>query len=298
MSEMNGEKRHISTAGLVAVLRHHWALEQEIKGQALAVDVTARYIAQAAPKGAYDAAIARMPGRSHAVFAARQDFADNIIRGFCTGAGQVYAQIVVIGSGFDALADRLHVYCEGQGVDAPPIFEVDYPAMIEQKRAAIEQMRAAGYPYADGHVTYVPCDFDAGYTFAEMLDQRPGEFNPELPTLFVILGVVYYLPEQEVERMFAQIHAMNARSAVVFDYALPSGDKAASEAMEELAKMGAPIKYLTNDIQPLLFAAGRFLLLDDVSVLTHMIFKFKEPVSVNDGRRMRLCFVRSLDSFT
>ena len=117
------------------------------------------------------------------------------------------AQYVVLGAGLDTFAYRnpfasLHV------------FEVDFPATQEGKRAMLEK---AAIPLPQS-LTFVPTDFEhqaLGEALAE------AGFNPQQPAFFGWLGVVPYLTLDAFRATLGAVAELPAGSAISFDYTFP-----------------------------------------------------------------------------
>jgi methyltransferase (TIGR00027 family) len=118
-------------------------------------------------------------------------------------------QVVVLGAGFDTLAWRLHT-----SHPAVLFFEIDHPSTQRIKCDALQR--------CDANLRFVPADFTR-QTLQQVLAQCPG-FRHDLPTIFVIEGVLMYLTAAEVDALFAALpHA--ARVRVIFSVmeTLPDG---------------------------------------------------------------------------
>lgn len=111
-------------------------------------------------------------------------------------------QVVILGAGYDMLALRYPML---------NVYEVDRPYMLADKR---ERLRRAGLPLA---AINVPADMT--------LDDLPTRlkeagFAPEKKTLFVLLGVSYYLSVGALDALLADVAALSVRgTALLLDYA-------------------------------------------------------------------------------
>lgn len=114
-------------------------------------------------------------------------------------------QYVICGAGMDTFAFR----------NTNPqiqIFELDHPDTQNYKLSRIRQLQW-NIPH---NVNFVPIDFETG-NMKEILF-RAG-FRPELPTIFSILGVTYYLELNVFEETVRNIADLSANgNLLVFDY--------------------------------------------------------------------------------
>jgi len=118
------------------------------------------------------------------------------------------SQYVILGAGLDSSAYRFRESnCDIR------VFEVDFPATQEWKRARLEEMN----PGATNHVTYVPIDFERDSLFARLHEKG---FDPRPPAFFSWLGVVWYLSEHAIFATLREIASSAADSEIVFEYPL------------------------------------------------------------------------------
>ena len=116
-------------------------------------------------------------------------------------------QYVVLGAGLDTFAYR-------NPHAALRVFEVDFPATQEGKRAMLAE---AAIPLPEA-LTFVPLDLEH-HTLAE--DLVEAGFDAARPAFFGWLGVIPYLTRAAFKATLATIARMPAGSGVSFDYALP-----------------------------------------------------------------------------
>ena len=127
--------------------------------------------------------------------------------------GQGIRQVVILGAGFDVLAVYLHsIFPE------VTFFEVDYPATQSAKEKVI-----ARKSLAKGNLIFVPVDLTKG-TWAESL-LSSSRYQPDQNTLFISEGVLMYLSQADVDKLFAFIneHA-GTRSVFAFTFMEPRSD--------------------------------------------------------------------------
>lgn len=115
-------------------------------------------------------------------------------------------QYIVLGAGLDTFAYR-NPFAELR------VFEVDFPATQEGKRAMLAE---AGIAVPE-NVTFVPLDFEH-HTLAEGLAEAGVDRNQ--PAFFGWLGVVPYLTLEAFRSSISVIAQFPAPTAVSFDFAL------------------------------------------------------------------------------
>jgi len=115
-------------------------------------------------------------------------------------------QLVILGAGYDTRAYRI------EGADKVRVFEVDHPDTVAYKMDKIKEIFGA----LPTHVTYVKADLEI-----VSLGRRLAEsgYNSKKKTLFVLEGLIMYLPPGAVDETLTFIaHNVGKGSAVVFDY--------------------------------------------------------------------------------
>lgn len=147
-------------------------------------------------------------------------------------------QLVILGAGYDTRAYRI----EGlKGNENMKIFEVDHPATQSVK---VEKIREI-FGSLPGNVTYVPLDFDAEGLGQKLLEMG---YDRSKKTLFIMEGLVMYIPPEAVDETLTFIAKNSGRSsAVLFDYFSDSvieGTCEAGKNMRDYArKAGEPIQF-------------------------------------------------------
>ncbi|HEY1723470.1 MAG TPA: SAM-dependent methyltransferase [Magnetospirillaceae bacterium] len=173
---------------------------------------------------------------------------DALARAVEAGTGQ----LVVLGAGLDTYAYR------GACRDRLRIFEVDYPATQEWKRA---RLAAASIPLPP-QLTFAPVDFERE-TLAEGL--AAAGFDATRPSFFIWLGVVPYLTEAAVFATLGYVAALPGGAEIVFDCPQPEhmvADLGARAFRAELARrvgaLGEPLlsRFAPEDMRARLAAAG------------------------------------------
>ncbi|HUA97571.1 MAG TPA: SAM-dependent methyltransferase [Terracidiphilus sp.] len=154
---------------------------------------------------AYDPAseATRFARSFRAFMAARSRYAeDRLAQSVARGV----AQYVLLGAGLDTFAYR-------NPFPRLRVFEVDFPATQDWKRALLAEAAVAAPP----SLTFVPIDFEA-QALAAALAQAG--FDAQAPAFFAWLGVVPYLSIEAFRATLAFIAALPASSGVSFDYSL------------------------------------------------------------------------------
>ena len=166
-----------------------------------------------------------------AFMAARSRYAeDRLAEAVANGV----AQYVVLGAGLDTFAYR-------NPFPALRVFEVDFPATQEGKRAMLAE---AGIALPAGLI-FVPLDFEHNTLAAGLAEAG---FDAGSAAFFGWLGVVPYLTLDAFRSTLAAIAKLPAGSAVSFDYAVapetlsPLGRKAFDALAGRVAAAGEPFQ--------------------------------------------------------
>jgi methyltransferase (TIGR00027 family) len=166
-----------------------------------------------------------------AFMAARSRYAeDRLAEAVANGV----AQYVVLGAGLDTFAYR-------NPFPALRVFEVDFPATQEGKRAMLAEAEIA----LPAGLTFVPLDFEHKTLAAGLAEAG---FDAGSAAFFGWLGVVPYLTLDAFRSTLAAIAKLPAGSAVSFDYAVapetlsPLGRKAFDALAGRVAAAGEPFQ--------------------------------------------------------
>jgi methyltransferase (TIGR00027 family) len=189
------------------------------------------------------------PGWSNSIRARVRYFDDVAERAARDGV----RQIVVLGAGYDTRAYRIDAV-----KDFVRVFEVDRPPILERKTDVITRVLGAVPDY----VTTVPLDLEHEDLWNRLT--RAG-FSEDLSTLFVLEGLVMYLPREAVERLFDGIarHAPKG-SSLLFD-CVPqfladgsSEQEGARNILDATVMMGEPILsgFAEGEAEPFLARLG------------------------------------------
>lgn len=116
-------------------------------------------------------------------------------------------QVVLLGSGYDT---RALFHAEGRSPDCR-VFELDFPATLESKRAILAKYGIAFLP----HHHLVPADLtDPG--LGELL--RAAGYMPERPSFVLAEGVMFFLPPEAAARLIEPAHlGLAPGSTLLFD---------------------------------------------------------------------------------
>ncbi len=132
-------------------------------------------------------------------------------------------QLAILGAGFDTRAYRFDTLL-AKGV---AVFEVDHPAIQEQKKARVEKVLGA----LPGHVEYVPVDFDRDELGSAL---RAHSYDNNRRTAFIWEGVTMYLAAEAVEETLAFVaHNSGPGSCIIFNYIHRSESEPHAESTEE-----------------------------------------------------------------
>lgn len=149
-------------------------------------------------------------------FAARARFAEDRIA--AAGAGGV-RQVAILGAGLDTFAYR-------NPHPALRVFEVDHPATQVWKRNLLAE---AGIDIPQS-LRFVPVDFETDLLATGLASAG---FSRSEPTVFVWLGVVFYLTLRAVRSTLTYIASQAQPSEVIFDYLQPADTDEERQQLEE-----------------------------------------------------------------
>ncbi len=161
-------------------------------------------------------------------------------------------QLVFLGAGYDTRACR---FVDLLG--STRVFELDEVATQTHKRAMLDAANVAAPP----QLTYVTIDFTT-----ESLADKLAEagYREDLQTLFVLEGVIYYLPPRTVDETFDFVRRHSARgSRIAFDYMLPAdqleGRHGAQQSRAAMQAMYAdePLHFDMDELQVFGYLATR-----------------------------------------
>lgn len=140
----------------------------------------------------------------HNTILARVRYFDDFVR---ASAHEGIEQIVILGAGYDTRAYRIE-----ELKTRIKIFEVDHPVTQKVKMEKIKEI-FGGLP---DYVMYVPVDLEIDDLGQRLIDHG---YEGSQITLFVMEGLVYYIPPGIVDEILSFISKNSGRgSKVIFDY--------------------------------------------------------------------------------
>lgn len=172
-----------------------------------------------------------VPGMGNSIRARTRYFDDFVKRSIAEGL----EQLVILGAGYDTRPYRI------EGIEKVRVFEVDHPDTQCVKTGKIKEI----FGRLPDHVSYVPADLAA-----EDLGQglRAKGYDISRRTLFLMEGLVYYLPPRVLDDILSFIVKNSGRgSSVLFDYFFQSvvdGTHEEGRGMKQLARcVGEPLLF-------------------------------------------------------
>lgn len=143
------------------------------------------------------------PGLSSSIIARVRYFDDYLVKNIEEGL----EQLVILGAGYDTRAYRI----EGLKGNVK-IFELDHPNTQNFKVEKIKEIFGCTYD----NVNYVPIDFET-QNIEEILFKNG--YNSSKKTLFIMEGLIMYIPEKSVKKTLSFILKNSGRdSSIIFDY--------------------------------------------------------------------------------
>jgi methyltransferase (TIGR00027 family) len=154
------------------------------------------------PEEAFEVMERHVPGLMNSLIARVRYFDDYLKK--CITAN--LEQIVILGAGYDTRAYRI------KGIKNIKVFEIDHPNTQNLKLQKIKEI----YSSTPEHVTYVSIDFETQKLSQELYNSG---YNKLLKTLFIIEGLIYYIPPKAAAETLTFIAKNSGKgSAVIFDY--------------------------------------------------------------------------------
>jgi methyltransferase (TIGR00027 family) len=152
-------------------------------------------------------------------------------------AGEGLEQLVIMGAGYDTRAYRI-----AELAGKVRVFEIDHPDTQIVKKEKIREI----FGTVPDYVTYVAVDFETQDLGSRLVESG---YSPAKKTLFLMEGLLMYLPVEAINQMLAFIAQNSGQgSAILFDCsarAAPGGPGPdVQKAMgEHTASNGEPIRF-------------------------------------------------------
>lgn len=156
--------------------------------------------------------------------------------------GDGYHQIVIVGAGYDMRAARFGPRLRAAGAC---VFELDLPATQRRKRAKLAELSLD-----DADVDYATVDLTT-QTIGDALSTT--RFDAKQPALYVLEGLIHYLPAPRVKELWAELATpsrTDARRRVVASFIRPAEQARAGGHLR--AMIGA-----VGEVPRLLFTPAR-----------------------------------------
>jgi methyltransferase (TIGR00027 family) len=151
-------------------------------------------------------------------------------------ASEGIRQVVLLAAGMDARAFRLDWPAETS------VYELDHPELLKMKEEILKQERAVA------RCRRIVLGVDLRQDWAACLEQAG--LHPSEPSVWILEGLLYYLPEESVHRVFQQISKLAAKGSglgadIVSQSTLTSPWMQA--ALNRMEKSGFAWKFGTDD---------------------------------------------------
>lgn len=150
------------------------------------------------------------PGSDIFLFA-RQAVPDAIIREDLKTNPNI--QVVILGAGLDTSALRIGAERRDSGSVPGTFFEVDLPAMQQEKRRLVTGLLTNRSNLFESHIIYTPCSF--GINELSTVLNKVG-FNPTQPSIWVWSGVIHYLTDETVRATVAELKTLSGKGSKLF----------------------------------------------------------------------------------
>ena len=131
----------------------------------------------------------KMPGWYNAI-RGRIRYFDDMVE---NAGGEGFSQLVILGAGYDTRAYRI-----GTLNGTTMVFEIDRPATQERKIGIIKKI----FGQLPDHVSFIPHDIGKGPWWPVL---EAAGYSPAQKTLFLLEGLVMYLPGRDVGELLAGI---------------------------------------------------------------------------------------------
>lgn len=217
----------------------------------------------------------KMPGWNNAI-RGRIRYFDDVVQ---NAAGAGFSQMVILGAGYDTRAYRI-----GTLKGHVTVFEIDRPATMARKTGILTRI----FGKLPGHVTFIPLDMAHESCWRALIEAG---WSPDAKTLFLLEGLVMYLPRPAVGALLAGIaQQAGAGSAVLFDFMPQTMANGASDAeggqniRNWTIRIGEPIQsgFADGEVVPFLTSLGY----SGVQVIPSRAFAKMYYTGKNAGRKV------------
>ncbi len=141
--------------------------------------------------------------------------------------GDGFAQVVIVGAGYDMRAARFAAPLRRAGAR---VFELDLPATQRRKRTKL-----AAREGVDADVEYATVDLMT-QTIADAMS--PTTFAATSPALYVLEGLIHYLPAARVRELWAELATGSAPRRVLASFIRP----------DEVARAGGHLRAMVGAV--------------------------------------------------
>ncbi len=199
------------------------------------------------------------------------------------------AQYLIFGAGYDSFA-----YCRPDWADKLSVWEIDHPDTAADKQ---ERLRSAGLtPSAQTH--YFPADLTEHW--AEQLSAQ-AEFDREAGSFCSLLGLSYYLTEQEFTALLTNLHALLPKCRIAFDFPLSADGTDHISALAAAAGERMQAQYTPKSMQRLLQDCGwrvnALLSPEEIERRYFTAYNAAHPQTpIQLTQRISLCGAQSIDN--
>lgn len=204
---------------------------------------------------------------------ARVRYFDDFVK---TSVDEGLEQLIILGAGYDTRAYRI------EGLNKIKVYEVDHPGTQGVKIEKVKKI----FGRLPEHVVYVPVDFESEAVGQKLLENG---YNRSQKTLFVMEGLVMYIPPRAVDETLSFIVRNSGKgSMVIFDYypqSLVDGTselEAAKNIRDFVAQQGEPLLFGIDEGMVEAFLAERGF--SRVRNVTSEDYKKAYFHRVNEGR--------------
>lgn len=261
------------TALLTAACRARFNTSPPWKGKALYMDRGAEKIVKDLSE--FDHILAQFPPGSEEVFGIRFHWQIQKLVAHLKIL-KTKAQVVILGAGMDL--SYLTLAESDEWTKITGYFEVDLPATQSYKK------QIAGQLNTDVKITYVACNFNEESFIEKLKDQG---WDTDIPTIFLWMGVSYYLEEKAVIRSMKSATQAHKTSCFIMDYASPmESEKQVKSSEDALKNIDEPILFKCHDISSVAAVSG-YQRVEQTTFLTELLNHGGKISEVSDKRLLK-----------